>query len=104
MVSRNSDYDKASPVKLLSFLDDQEAFAQAEKDREDAETKLRDHKPFMGEVFENAERSLTSLVRIASAIEGSLYRAIRELERMKAGQSHDVNDNAIIDAETDEDK
>ncbi len=58
----------------------------------------------MGEVFESAERSLVSLVRIAGAIEGSLYRAIRELERMKAGQSHDVNDNAIIDVEADEDK
>ena len=53
-------------------------------------------------MFGKAERSLTSLVRIAGAIEGALYRAIRELDRMKPEQPDPVNDNAVIDVEADE--
>lgn len=56
-------------------------------------------RPVLGEVFEKAERSLNSLIRIAGAIEGSLYRAIRELERIKAQQEAAEIDDAAIDLE-----
>ena len=86
----------------FSSIRDEKAHAVAERDQNRAETKLQGHLPVRGEVFGNAERSLTSLVRIASAIESSLYRAIRELERMKAERQEPVNDNSVIDVEADE--
>jgi hypothetical protein len=58
-------------------------------------------RPFLGEVFAEAERPLNSLIRIAGAIEGSMYRAIRELERIKAERQDPVNDGSIIDVEAD---
>ena len=81
---------------------DEEAHAAAKKDQESAEAKLEGDQPIMGAVFRAAEHSLTSLVRIAGAIEGSMYRASRELERMNAGRQDPVNDDFVIDAEVDE--
>jgi hypothetical protein len=43
-----------------------------------------------------------SLIRIAGAIEGSMYRAIRELERIKAERQDPVIDGSVIDVEGDE--
>ncbi len=71
----------------------------------DEERQARDRqaepRPFLGDVFGRAERSLNSLIRIAGAIEGSMYRAIRELERIKAERQDPVNDGSIIDVEAD---
>ena len=86
----------------FSSIRDEKAHAVAERDQNRAETKLQGHLPVRGEVFGNAERSLTSLVRIASAIESSLYRAIRELERIKAERQDTVIDGSVIDVEGDE--
>ena len=58
-------------------------------------------RPFLGNVFRSAERPLSSLIRIAGAIEGSMYRAIRELERIKAERQDPVIDGSIIDIEAD---
>ncbi len=63
-----------------------------------------DDEPLMGGMFAEAERSLTSLVRIAGAIESSMYRAIRELERIKAERPTATNGNAVIDVEADEEE
>ena len=84
-----------------SILDD-EAHAAAKQDQERAEAKLQGDKPIMGEVFRDAEHTLTSLVRIAGAIEGSLYRGIRELGRIKVEPEELVNDGPVIDGEPDE--
>lgn len=86
----------------FSFVRNEKALAKAEKDREHAVTKLRGHQPIFGEVFLRTERSLISLVAIAGKIEGSFYRAIDKLERMKQEQPDPVNDNSVIDAEADE--
>jgi hypothetical protein len=59
-------------------------------------------RPFLGDVFGRAERSLNSLIRIAGAIEGSMYRAIRELERIKAERQDPVIDGSVLDVEGDE--
>ena len=50
-------------------------------------------------MFAEAERSLSSLVRIAGAIESSMYRAIRELERIEADRKDSASDNPVIDVE-----
>ena len=63
------------------------------KDRQD------EPRPLLGKVFSNAERSLCSLTRIAGAIEGSMYRAIRELERRNAERHDATNDDSVIDVE-----
>ena len=73
----------------------------AKKEEDEAKDKEDEARPVLGEVFEKAERPLNSLIRIAGAIEGSMYRAIRELERMKA-ESQDSNDGSVIDVEADE--
>jgi hypothetical protein len=59
-------------------------------------------RPFLGDVFGRAERSLNSLIRIAGAIEGSMYRAIRELERIKAERQELDEEISVIDVEVDE--
>ena len=84
------------------MIQNEQAHASAERDQKRAEAKLQGDKPVMGEVFGNAERSLTSLVRIAGAIEGSMYRAIRELERRKVARPDLVSDDSVIDVEVDE--
>ena len=66
------------------------------KDRQD------EPRPVLGKVFSSAERSLSSLNRIASTIEGSMYRAIRELERRNAERQEAMNDSSVIDVEVDE--
>ncbi len=66
-----------------------------------AKDRQAEPRPFLGDVFGGAERSLNSLIRIAGAIEGSMYRAIRELERIKAERQDPVNDGSIIDVEAD---
>ncbi len=85
---------------------DEEAHAAAKKDQERAGAKLEGDQPTMGAVFRDSERSLTSLVRIAGAIEGSMYRAIHELERRKAEREDLLEDFpdecTVIDAEVDE--
>ena len=52
-----------------------------------------------GEVFEQAEHPLASLNRLAGQLERSLYRAIQELERMKAERSETANGTTVFDAE-----
>jgi hypothetical protein len=59
-------------------------------------------RPVLGDVFGRAERSLNSLIHIAGAIEGSMYRAIRELERMKVERQDATNEDSVIDVEVDE--
>ena len=59
-------------------------------------------RPLLGIVFSSAERPLSSLTRIAGAIEGSMYRAIRELERRNAERQEAMNDGSVIDVEVDE--
>jgi hypothetical protein len=64
-----------------------------------AKDRQAEPRPVLGDVFGRAERSLNSLIRIAGAIEGSMYRAIRELERIKAERQDPVKDGSIIDVE-----
>lgn len=66
-----------------------------------AKDRQEEPQPVLGKVFSSAERSLSSLNRIAGTIEGSMYRAIRELERRKAERPDAVNDNSVIDVEPD---
>jgi hypothetical protein len=56
-------------------------------------------RPVLGCVFGRAQCSLNSLIRIAGVIEGSMYRAIRELERMKTQREVVETDHTIIDLE-----
>ena len=84
---------RASLKQFEVLITDEERQA---KDRQD------EPRPVLGEVFTNAERSLSSLHRIAGAIEGSMYRAMRELERRKAARQDLVNDDSVIDVEVDE--
>ena len=71
---------------------------------EEMQAKDRQEEPraVLGKVFSSAERSLGSLTRIAGAIESSMYRAIRELERMNAERHDATTDDAVIDVEADE--
>ncbi len=64
-----------------------------------AKDRQAEPRPFLGEAFAEAERPLCSLIRLAGAIEGSMYRAIRELERIKAERQDPVKDGSIIDVE-----
>ena len=91
-----------SDYLAFSTIRDEEAHSAAKRDKERVEATLQGDQPVMGEVFGNAERSLNSLVRIAGAIESSMYRAIRELERIKAERESLVNDGSAIDVEADE--
>ena len=84
------------------MIQNEQAHTSAERDKKRAEAKLQGDQPIMGEVFRDAERPLTSLVRITGAIESSMYRAIRELERIKAEQQDSVNDDSVIDVEEEE--
>ncbi len=84
-------------ANIIKFRD-REAREAAEVVCQHAEAKLLDDEPLMG------GRSLTSLVRIAGAIESSMYRAIRELERIKAERPTATNGNAVIDVEADEEE
>ncbi len=95
-------YDFGSDT--LSTIEDEAAHAAAKRDIERTEAMLQGDQPVMGEVFGNAERSLTSLVRIAGAIESSLYRAIREVERRNAERQDARNDEPVIDVEVDEEE
>jgi len=81
---------------------DEKAHAAAKKDEERAEAKLQGYLPFIGGAFKSAECSLISLLRIAVAIETSLYKAIDKLDRMKAERSELMDDRLAIDAEMDE--
>ena len=74
----------------------------AKKEEDEASGQGDEARPVLGEVFEKAERSLNSLIRIAGAIEGSMYRAIRELERMRAERQGPLNEASVIDVEADE--
>ena len=67
-----------------------------------AKDRQEEPRPVLGKVFSSAERSLGSLTRIAGAIENSMYRAIRELERMNAERQDATTDDAVIDVEADE--
>ena len=72
----------------------------------DAEMQARERqdeaRPILGNVFSSAERSLSSLARIATTIEGSMYRAIRELERRIAERQSARDSGSVIDIEADE--
>ena len=85
--------NRARMRQLEGFDSDEERQA---KDRQD------EPRPVLGKVFSSAERSLSSLNRIASTIEGSMYRAIRELERRNAERQEAMNDSSVIDVEVDE--
>ncbi len=61
-------------------------------------------RPVLGCVFGRAQCSLNSLIRIAGVIEGSMYRAIRELERRNAERQDARNDEPVIDVEVDEEE
>ncbi len=74
----------------------------AKKEEDEAKDQGDEARPVLGEVFEKAERPLNSLIRIAGAIEGSMYRAIRELERMRAERQGPLNEASVIDVEADE--
>ncbi len=67
-----------------------------------AKDRQADPRPVLGEAFAEAERPLCSLIRIAGAIEGSMYRAIRELERIKAERQELDEEISVIDIEADE--
>ena len=88
--------------KEITTILDPEAHKAAMEVQQRADAKLLEDEPLMGRMFAEAERSLSSLVRIAGAIESSLYRAIRELERIRAEGQKSVNDDPVIDVEADE--
>jgi hypothetical protein len=88
--------------KEITTVRNQEAHKAAMEIQEQAEAKLLEDEPLMGRMFAEAERSLSSLVRIAGAIESSMYRTIRELERINAERPTATNDNSVIDVEADE--
>ena len=88
--------------KQITAIRDPEAHKAAMEVQQRADAKLLEDEPLMGRMFAEAERSLTSLVRIAGAIESSMYRAIRELERIKAERPTATNDNSVTDVEPDE--
>jgi len=79
-------------------IKDREVHDAAKMAKEQAEIKLQDEEALIGGMFFNAERSLNSLIRTASDIERSMYRAIRELERIKA-EGQDTDQHNIIDIE-----
>ncbi|MDX1401428.1 MAG: hypothetical protein R3245_05865 [Kiloniellales bacterium] len=71
---------------------------------EEQQAKERQDRPLpaLGAAFSDAERSLSSLARIAATIEGSMYRAIRELERRKAERQDPSDEFPVVDVEDDE--
>lgn len=68
-------------------------------EEKDAIERGDDPRPVLGSVFGRAQRSLSSLIRIASTIESSMYRAVRELEHRKANREEVETDHMIIDLE-----
>ncbi len=74
----------------------------ATNEERQAKDRQAEPRPVLGDAFGRAECSLNSLIRIAGAIEGSMYRAIRELERIKAERQDPVIDGSVIDVEGDE--
>lgn len=57
---------------------------QAENERDEAAAGLEGPLPLLGAEFRGAEQVLSRLIKIANAIEGSLYRALKELKEMRA--------------------
>lgn len=56
-----------------------------------------DPRPVLGRTFSNVERSLNSLLRIEAAIESSMYRAIHNLELIKAERDQALIEDAVIE-------
>ena len=66
-------------------------------EKREFEKRRDDSRPMLGHVFSKIERSLSSLLRIETAIANSIYRDIRELERIK--EKHDQQSTEVIEAE-----
>jgi hypothetical protein len=77
-----------SEFNLMSGAEEREAIGRQHERR-----------PVLGDVFERSQRSLSSLIRIAGVIEGSMYRAIRELERRKSERNIVDPNETVIDLE-----
>ncbi len=86
--NRQADRARMSEFNLMSGAEEREANDRGDEPR-----------PVLGDVFERSQRSLSSLIRIAGAIEGSMYRAIRELERRKAEREAVEPNETVIDLE-----
>lgn len=80
----------------------EETHAAVEKEIKSKNRQLKHHQPAIGRAFLRGRDSVQSLIRIASAIEGSMYRAIHELERMKAERREPEDDKPVIDVEPEE--
>ncbi len=85
---RQADRARMSEFNLMSGDEEREAI-----DRQD------ERRPVLGDVFERSQRSLSSLIRMAGVIEGSMYRAIRELERRKSERNIVDPNETVIDLE-----
>ncbi len=85
---RQADRARMSEFNLMSGDEEREAI-----DRQD------ERRPVLGDVFERSQRSLSSLIRIAGVIEGSMYRAIRELDRRKSERNIVDPNETVIDLE-----
>jgi hypothetical protein len=72
------------------------------EDEQEANERADQPRAVLGDVFERAQRSLNSLVRIAGAIEGSMYRAMRELDRIESQREATQAKSAVIDIEPDD--
>ena len=85
---RQADRARMSEFNLMSGAEEREAIGRQHERR-----------PVLGDVFERSQRSLSSLIRIAGVIEGSMYRAIRELERRKSERNIVDPNETVIDLE-----
>jgi hypothetical protein len=85
---RQADRARMSEFKLMSEDEEREAI-----------DRLDERRPVLGDVFERSQRSLSSLIRMAGVIEGSMYRAIRELERRKSERNIVDPNETVIDLE-----
>jgi hypothetical protein len=70
---------------------------EAEKERNEAATALRGTLPSLAAEFRNAEPVLNRLMKIAAMMEGSVYRAIKELMALQAQRHLNVIDAAVVE-------
>ena len=86
--SRQAERARQQFLSLPESIDEREANERREQPR-----------AVLGNVFEKSQRSLNSLIRIAGTIEGSMYRAMRELDRIESQRQATEAESTVIDIE-----
>ena len=104
-VLRDRSQEKVSAIRrrLTSYggeraiLTSNEHYVAAEERKQEIEAALNEDRPLFGATFVAAEPMLSRLTRIAAVTEASVYRAIKELERLQGERGKRVPETPVIE-------